>query len=171
MQRMATSFADAVRDLGAEGVSYRDMGYLLSGDYDPKDLTTREQVITLQQQILAQARDWGRKVMIRSGNVYAVSYADVIADMDIFGTAYSILDEDIPFYQIALHGYVDYTSEPLDMAGDPEEVLLRSAEYGAGLSYTFMAESADILVDTNYTEYTGIAWDAWGEEAMETLLA
>ncbi len=163
--RMAANFAEAARDLGAS-VSYRDMGYLLSGDYDPRDITTREEVIVQQQEILAAARESGLGVMIRSGNDYALGQADLVVDMDLFGTGYSIVDEDIPFYQIAVHGYVNYTSESLNTCGDWETYLLRSAEYGSGLSFTLMASSADVLVDTYYTAYTGANWDAQRDEVI-----
>ena len=166
--RMAENFAGAAAELGA-GVSYRDMGYLLAGDYDAEAITTREDSVAQQRAIMAAAADKGCGVMIRSGNDYALSGADIVADMDLFGSGYSILDEDIPFYQIALHGRANYASESLNMTGDWETTLLRSAEYGAGLSYTFMAESADVLVDTYYTQYTGASWDAVKEEALALL--
>ena len=166
--RMAENFAAAAAELGAN-VSYRDMGYLLAGDYDAEDITTREESIARQREIMAAAADRGCKVMIRSGNDYALSGADIVSDMDLFGNGYSIVDEDIPFYQIALHGRANYASEPLNMAGDWETALLRSAEYGSGLSYAFMAEDADVLVDTYYTQYTGASWDAVKDSAVAVL--
>ena len=168
IQRMAANFQSAAGDLGC-GVSYRDMGYLLGGDYDSESITTREQAAAQQSAIMAAAQQAGSRVMVRNGNDYALGNCDVICEMDLFGTQYSILDEDIPFYQIALHGLVDYASQPLNMVGDRESVLLRSAEYGAGLSYTFMARDADILVDTYYTQYTGATWSAARDDAIAIL--
>ncbi|MBQ8953130.1 MAG: hypothetical protein IJ048_03355 [Clostridia bacterium] len=167
--RMAENFAGAAAGAGAN-VSYRDVGYLLGGDYDPKDITTREESLAQQQAIMAEAAGRGMKVMIRSGNDYALSGADIIADMDLFGNGYSIVDEDVPFYQIALHGRVDYASESLNMTGDWQTTLLRSAEYGAGLAFTFMGAPADVLVDTHYTQYTGTSWEAVGGEAVAALV-
>ncbi|MBO4298305.1 MAG: hypothetical protein J5998_05860, partial [Clostridia bacterium] len=169
VDRMAENFAAAAAGFGAN-VSYRDMGYLLAGDYDADDITTREESVARQRQIMAAAAEKGCRVMIRSGNDYALDRADIISDMNLFGNGYSILDEDIPFYQIALHGRVNCVSEPLNMAGDWENTLLRSAEYGTGLSYTFMAEDADVLVDTHYTQYTGASWDAVKDDALAVLL-
>ena len=168
IERMARNFASAAADVNA-GVSYRDMGYLLSGDYDPRDITTREESLAQQRRILLDAADGGCAVMIRSGNDYALGCADVISDMDLFGNGYSIVDEDVPFYQIALHGRVNYASESLNMTGDWETALLRSAEYGSGIAFTFMAAPADELVDTHYTQYTGASWDAVKDEAIAIL--
>ena len=167
-QWMAENFAEACGRLNA-GVSYRDMGYLLAGDYDPRAITGREASVKQQREIMEKAGENSR-VMIRSGNVYALDCADVVSDMDLFGSGYSIVDEDIPFYQIAIHGSVNYASESLNMTGDWQTTLLRSAEYGSGIAFTFMGEDADILVDTHYTQYTGTSWDAVKEEAKAVLL-
>ena len=169
IQRMADNFASAAQKAGAN-VSYRDMGYLLAGDYDPNGITTREKSLAQQRAIMAAAGDKGLKVMIRSGNDYALGAVDVISDMDLFGNGYSIVDEDIPFYQIALHGRVNYVSESLNMTGDWQTTLLRSAEYGSGLAFTFMGAAADELVDTHYTQYTGASWAALKDSAVDTLV-
>ena len=166
--RMAQNFAAAAAGLNAN-VSYRDMGYLLSGDYDPTDVTTREESLAQQRQIMRDAAAAGCRVMIRSGSDYALDCADLVSDMDLFGNGYSIVDEDVPFYQIALHGCVNYVSESLNMTGDWETTFLRSAEYGAGIAFTFMGAAADELVDTHYTQYTGASWNAVKDEAISVL--
>ena len=56
----------------------------------------------------------------------------------IHGAKYTIIDRHVPIYQMALHGFVDYTDESLNLTQNMEEVLLNSAEYGAGLSFTLM---------------------------------
>lgn len=74
--------------------------------------------------------------MINMGNEYAAVYSDMITNMDLQGSEYSILDEYVPFYQMAVHGYINYTGEALNLVGNMEDELLRSAEYGAGLYFT-----------------------------------
>ena len=105
--------------------------------------------------------------MINKGNDYAVAYADMVTNMDLAGSAYTIIDKQVPFYQIALHGYVNYTGEPLNLTQDYEEELLKSVEYGAGLSFTLMKESAFTLQNTLYTEYFGADYDSWKDKMLE----
>lgn len=136
-------------------VSFRDVGYMLSSNFDTKDLTTREEVLRQQVEALASMRQNGQSVMVRQGNDYAAVYANVITDMDFDGSQYSIIDEYVPFYPAALHGHVTYTGVSLNLADDAEEVLLRSAEMGAGLQYTLIAESVQTLQDSFYSEYYG----------------
>ncbi len=149
----------------AYGVAFRDIGNLLSADYYVNDMTTREQVKRMNIASLQKAREAGEAVMIKEGYDYAMPYADVITDMDLDGVEYSILDASVPFYQIAIHGAVNYTGKPINLANDFRTDLLRCAEYGAGLNFTFMAEDTWVLQDSFYTSYYGAKYDAWKEEA------
>ena len=151
----------------AYGVAFRDIGYLLSGDYNPKSTVTREEAKTMNVQSMLDAQDAGQKVMIRAGNDYALPYADIITDMDLLGTKYSILDQMVPFYQIAIHGMKDYTGEALNISGDYVQEFLRCVEYGAGLNFTFIAEDATILQDTRHSTLFGASYTSWKEEALE----
>lgn len=170
MLRMSKNFSDAVEKYGAAGISYRDMGYLLSADYNHKNPTSRERSLSLQLEGMQYADDKQQKIMIHSGNIYALGLADVVTHMDLATYNYTIMDDQIPFFQIAVHGRLNYTSVPLNMSGDMETMLLRSAEYGAGLGFTFMYEDTDALVDTEYTAYVSTSWNRWKDQASEVML-
>ena len=108
---------------------------------------------------------------IKRGYDYALPYADLVTDMNLQGTEYSIIDRNVPFYQIALHGAVDYTGQAINLADDWQEELLRCAEYGAGLNFTFMAKDAQALQDSWYSGYFGASWSAWRDEASALIAA
>lgn len=165
----ATNLINKLSNLGAKGVAFRDIGNLLSGDYNPKHTVTREQVKQMNIDTMLEAKDAGERVMIKEGYDYAMPYADVITDMDLDGIKYSIIDAMVPFYQIAIHGAVDYTGEPINLADDWQTEILRCAEYGAGLNFTFMAEDAKILQDTFHTGFFGAGYDAWVEDAVQII--
>lgn len=135
------------------GVSFHDIGEDLSSDFNKRHITTREEARVKQQSMLQETKDSGTKIMVNSGNAYSVPYADVITNMDLKGSEYTILDRTVPFYQIALHGYVDYTSFPINTNGNETEEILHCAEYGAGMNFSIMTESAFTLQKTLYTEY------------------
>ena len=120
-----------------------------------------------QAEKLKSLDDNGTDIMINMGNDYAVAYADMVTNMDLEGTEYSIIDKKIPFYQLAIHGYVNYTGEALNLTQNTQNELLNSAEYGAGLAFTFMKESAFELQNTLYTEYFGADYSAWHDEMLE----
>ncbi len=167
--RSAERLIKTLADRKAYGVAFRDIGNLLSGDYNVNDLVTREQVKQMNIYTLQQAHTAGEAVMIKEGYDYAMPYADLITDMDLNGTEYSIIDASVPFYQIALHGAVNYTGKPINLANDWRSELLRCAEFGAGLNFTFMKEDGKLLQDTTYTGYFGACFADWEAQAIQLI--
>ena len=106
----------------------------------------------------------GQKIMTNMGNDYTLGVTDFITNMDLNGSGYTILDAAVPFYQIAIHGYVNYAGEALNLTADCEEELLKSAEYGAGLYFSLMDADATELQNTKYTQYFGANYEASKDE-------
>lgn len=165
-QRCASNLINGLKDRGAAGIAFRDIGNLLSADYQDSNTVTREQAKAQDTQTLEDAVATGMKVIIKEGNAYAIPYADLITDMNLSGNAYALLDYSVPFYQIAIHGLKDYTGEALNMAGDPQTLLLESAEYGAGLNFTFMEKDTRVLKDTLFSCYTSSHYAPWKDEVI-----
>ncbi len=168
-QRGVNNLLTFLKDQNAAGVSFRDIGSMLSADYNPKNTTTRERVKQMNVETLQAAHANGQAVAIKEGYDYALPYADLVTDMDLNGTEYSIIDADVPFYQIAIHGSVDYTGKSINLSGDWQTELLRCAEYGAGLEFTFMQEDTKELQDTLYSGYYGASYASWKEHALQIL--
>ena len=168
-QRSTDNLINALAERKAYGVAFRDIGNLLSADYYANDMVTREQVKQMNINSLKQAKAAGEAVMIKEGYDYAMPYADIITDMDLNGVEYSILDASVPFYQIALHGAVNYTGKPINLSNDWQTEFLRCAEYGAGLNFTFMAENTKVLQDTFHSGYFGANYSAWKDDAVKLI--
>ncbi|MBQ4619482.1 MAG: hypothetical protein IJB25_06335 [Clostridia bacterium] len=161
---MAENLIEKLDEMDAAGVAFRDIGSLLSADYNPKALTTREQVKKMNVETMLSAKECGQKIQIKEGFDFAVPYADLITDMDLIGTEYSLIDAAVPFYQIALHGRVEYTGMPINISADWETELLDCAQYGAGLNFTFMAEDAKIVQETYHSGLYGAFYDEWADD-------
>ena len=142
-------------------VSYKDNGYILSADYNQDRELTRAQARINQVEKMQNVKDAGLSLMINAGNDYAVKNADFITNMSFHGNKYAILDETVPFYQIALHGYKNYAGVPLNLGYEQEQILLESAECGAGLFFVFMGETEKAIQETDFTEYYSACFDSW----------
>lgn len=162
---MVDNLVGAARQYNAN-VSFEDIGMELSSDFYKKGVVTRQTVMDDHVRMLSGIKDSGMKVMINMGNNYAIPYSDIVTNMDLSGSDYTILDEEVPVYQMAMHGYISYTGEPLNLTQNEEEELLRSAEYGAGLAFTLMDETAFTLQNTLYTQYFGAEYDSWHDEMV-----
>lgn len=149
-------------------VAFRDTGMDLSSDYYLKDTVSRQAAMESQAETMKKIKDGGQNNMINMGNDYAVAYADMVTRMDLAGSGYTILDAEVPFYQLAIHGFVNYTGRPLNVCGNEQQELLESAEYGAGLSFSLMRETTFALQKTLYTEYYASDFDAVHDRMLET---
>lgn len=147
--------SNAATEYGAAGVALRDIGSILSADYDAKNLTTREEARLQQEAKLASLHEKGQLIMTRTAHDYTAVLSDVVTDFDLDGTTYRIIDAVIPFYPAALHGSVTYTGPALNLAEDREELLLRSAEMGASLQFSLMAGNVQELQDSWFSDYYG----------------
>lgn len=166
-KKMSENLKDFALKNSMTGVSFRDVGKDLSADYNDDRRVSREAVKKMQVEVLDEIKKEKLGVMVQGGNDYILPYADIITNMDLFGNEYLILDEKIPFYEIAIHGYVNYTGKAINIAPYSQNELLKAASYGAGLYYVFMGENTAKLQDTTYTEYYGAGFDSWKEKAQE----
>lgn len=169
-KKNASNLINDLKERGAAGVAFRDIGNLLSADYYVQNTVTREKTKKMNVETLAEAKDSGLKVSVKEGNEYAVPYADLITDMNLTGNAYGIIDRSVPFYQIALHGLKDYTTEAINLAADYQTALLECAEYGAGLNFTFMKMDTPVLQNTAYSCYTAASYDRWKDELVPAIV-
>lgn len=166
---MMDKLRDSALNDHADGLAFEDVGNLLSADYNPKNLVTREEAMQLQAAALQNAKEKGLNLMVRGGNLYALEHANLVSDTTLSGVPYFVLDELVPFFDIATHGLTQKTGKPLNLTGDWEEELLQSAQRGAGLSFLFMKSAPLALHDTNYSNYYGASYDLWAKRAKDIL--
>ena len=120
-----------------------------------------------QVEKLKAVKTSGQNILINYGNIYALPYSTMITNMELDGNKHTLLDANVPFLQTAIHGYVNYTGTPINISGNDVREVLTAAEYGAGLHFTFMKESAFALQKTLYTEYYGSDYATWHDRMLE----
>lgn len=161
------SYLSKISSYGVTNIGFEDIGNSLAGDYNPKDRVSREASMNMQVDKLKSLKESGSLVMTTSGNQYAVPYSDYVTDLDIDTKAVNIIDESVPFYQIALHGLVNYSGSAINLSEDQTDMILKSAETGAGLYYTFMHAQTSVLQDGEYTQYYACNFTDWKDTAVE----
>ena len=149
--RAVSTLTEAAQRWPANGIALADYGSLLYSDFSRKNGLSRDGALLAQRETLRSLRAQGTPVLLSGAYDYALAGTDCVTDMELFGGEYDILDTHIPFYQIALHGYVTYTAGALNLAEDYDTALLRSVEYGAGLSYRFLEIDYSELKNSAYT--------------------
>lgn len=154
-------------DLEGGNISFADMSTELSGDYNYKKRVSREKTMNMITDKYKELEKNGTKVMTNSDFFYNVPDSDIMTGMVLNTKKFNIVDESIPFYQIALHGIVNYTAESMNLSQDAKETFLKSAELGANLYYTITKEPASTLQDSKYTEYFATDYSLWKDTIIE----
>lgn len=97
-----------------------------------------------------------RSLMIDTGNLYAIKYADCVINIpdSSFAEKYGFCRQ-VPFMAILLHGICDYSLTPANLQPEPRLAMLTAVEYGAIPCYRWYCselsteEKADML---NYNQ-------------------
>ena len=152
--KLQTVVAGFVRKNGNSGlpVVVTDLADTLYGDYNRNATVHRQQAAQLTAKALATlAGEDG--VAMYGGNAYALPMASYVGNISLMSSGFSVLDADVPFYALVLHGYVELCGEPLNYQADSENALLESLAAGVQLSCCWMAADSSVLKDTAYSQY------------------
>lgn len=162
-EKALSSFIKDADKLGLKNIAFNSIGNKLGADYHPRKGISRQANMNLQvKQISALA---SRENVFYNSNMYVVPYADLLIDFPIHAQGTSLEDESIPFFPIALHGYVRYTGDSINISNDYITNLLNSAETGAGLYFIFMEATGDELQESDFTYFFGANYDSWKDSA------
>lgn len=101
-------------------------------------------------------------------NAYALPYTDYITDVPLSSGQYDIFDYDIPFYQMIIHGFIPYSSEPVNFSPNPQYQLLKSVVYGSALQYDLIHENSDTIKDTEADIYFSGGYDMIAQDYEKT---
>ncbi len=151
------------------GISLRDLGNELHSDKRRTNMISREQAKDIVTEALDSLKKTGRELMVTGGNDYALAQADYVIDVPMQATMFHIVDEEIPLYQMIVHGSVEYAGTQMNLnSADTRDRLLKAVEYGASCHYMFTEQDATQMKYTGMNRYYSTAFDLWKEKAAES---
>ena len=138
---------------GLTGASVSNLTSSLYGDYGKREISRADakELVTEGYKLLTEKLDNG--ILAESANAYAIPYASHIVNVPLNSSRFDIFNEDIPFYQIVLHGIVPYSAEAINADANPDDMLLMAAATGSLLNYDMIYEKASELKDTEFDVY------------------
>lgn len=148
-------------------LSLKDLGDELNSDYNEKRLITREEAKQIAEEQLSKLDAAVDKLMIQGGNAYSLPYAESVVFAPLTNSAFNLTDDAIPFYEIVLHGFIDYAGSPLNMEDDQgiQIHILKALETGANLNYTWFYAKSSAVKDTAYNDLYASNYADWIDEA------
>ncbi|MBR5164786.1 MAG: hypothetical protein IKW87_04420 [Ruminococcus sp.] len=160
---IASSYAKA----GLTGAAVDNAALSLYGDYGKKGIS-RYKAMTLAEEAFGKLSDSLDNGFIADGaNAYALPYVSHITNVPLSSSRFDIFNEDVPFYQIVMHGLVPYSTTPVNGDADPSQLLLMAAATGSSLSYDMIYNETSKLKDTDYDRYYYANYHYWADTAAE----
>lgn len=148
----------------ATSVIYSDFGRT---NFEGKEHFLREDSMKLLVDGYKKLNDAGISIMAQECNAYALPYVSAITNVPLYSSNYDLFDYDIPFYQMLIHGYIPYSSKPVNASSNADELRLLSILSGAGIHYELMYSEPGEFSDSEYDKYFYSNYNGWLEIAAQ----
>ena len=162
-----TFYEKFIENYGAyenKSISLSTIGSALNSDFDEKDPYNRNDAKTLTMEFLDRVNQDMTSVMSESGNVYTWQYVDKMLNVSLQSSRSLYSTATVPFMGVVLHGSVEFTGSPINMAGDIKYEILRAIENGAGLYFILSYENTELLKeDYTLSNYYSVRYEIWGK--------
>lgn len=166
--RYVDQFTAKIDKYDIDGISLRDLGNVLHSDKKRTNVINREEALDVVSASLAQIEAVGRNIMVNDGNDYSFAYADDIINAPLTDNDYYIVDETVPFYEMLIHGYIDYSGAVINLSDTYEgaDIVLNLIETGASPHFMFSQESSSAIKDTGLNRFYSTQYDNWKADAV-----
>ena len=153
------------RETGVSGLQEEGAGTLLMTDYAAESAMSRRDVMLAQRSLLQRmVQDFG-SVRLTSGNAYALMNGALLTRLP--SSSYlTMLDEQIPFYPLVLHGLTDYLCGDYMDFYEQRSQLLSAVAVGGSVSFTLTWEDTEKLAYSDTAAYYSTAFPLWREDVL-----
>lgn len=166
--RYVDQFTAKIGKYNVDGISLRDLGNTLHSDKKRTNIITREEALDVVKASLGQLEATNKKIMVNDGNDYAFAYADDIINAPVSDNDYYIVDATVPFYEMLIHGYIDYSGGVINLSDtyDKSDIVLGLVEAGASPHFMFTYQSSSEIKDTGLNRFYSTNYDNWRDDAI-----
>lgn len=166
--RYTDKFSSKITKYDISGISLRDLGSELHSDKKRTNVIDREAALDVVNAALAEMEATGKQIMVNDGNDYSFAYADDMINVPLTDNDYYIVDETVPFYEMLLHGYVDYSGSVINLSDtyDKTDIVLNLVETGASPHFMFSYEESSDIKNTGLNRFYSVNYDNWRDDAV-----
>lgn len=157
-----------MKKIEVSGISFRDLGSILYSDKKRKEFITREMAKDVVLAMIEKSADAQEHLMFDNALGYVLPYADDILNVSFYKNSYVYMNEEVPFYEMVIHGYVDYCGKSYNLNKNlpMAEECLEMIENGAYPHFTFTWEDSSELKYTGLNNYFSTTFETWYEDAV-----
>ncbi|MFW5788051.1 MAG: DUF5696 domain-containing protein, partial [Halanaerobiales bacterium] len=166
---LVNGFLGDYKQLDVNGLAVNDMGdeYYSNFRRNKQLLVDRGQTVTLIQKQLKKINEEIQKIMVRGGNIPSLNHTNFVVEAPLLGGSDNLLDRSIPFYQMVLKGYINYSGSPFNMSNTPRESFLKLIETGAIPYFRGRYRESDLYLESVFNKNYSIYYQDWISSAGE----
>ncbi|MCR5599995.1 MAG: hypothetical protein K6G33_04550 [Ruminococcus sp.] len=165
--KVSGEIADSYSKAGLSGVSLASLTSSLYGDYGKKNISRAKSEELLRKSYEKINSKLSGGILADSANAYALPYVSHITGVPMSSGRFDLFDEDIPFYQLVMHGVIPYSTTAVNGDADSERLLLMAAATGSCLSYDMIHSETSELKDTEYDVLYYANYKYWTDTAAK----
>lgn len=165
--RYVDKFVEKMGKIENVGISLRDMGDSLYSDKKRTEVIDRNQAMNIVKAQFEKIDGLGRNVMVSGGNDYTFAYLEDIINAPISQNEYFIVDTEVPFYEMLIHGSINYTGKAINLSDvyDQTDIVLQLIETGASPHFTFTWKESNKMKYSGLNRYYATTYENWKEDA------
>ncbi len=168
LHRYTDAFVKKIGKYDISGISLRDLGNELHSDKKRTNIIDREAALDVVTAALGDMKDTGKSILLNAGNDYAFGYADDMINVPLSSNDYYIIDETVPFYEMLIHGYIDYAGSVINLSDTYEksDIVLNLVENGAAPHFMFSWENSSDIKTTALNRFYSTSYENWKDDAV-----
>lgn len=156
-----TAFLQKAAAFRLDGLRFERMGKYIPYNYGTRRYMTAADSLAVYRKMTDNARAVFGQVEAEGGNTSLLGMADFFTDVPYDDFGYQFTTASVPFYQIALHGLVEYTGQPGNLSSDLEREVLRWVEMGYTPFFELTYDNTEELMYTSYQSLFSAQYTDW----------
>lgn len=167
VETYTSSMLKGMESINSTGIGLSDMADLLNSDFLKKKQIDRTESETISITALQAMSEKQFDLLADGGNAYALPYISKLANAPMSSSGYKIEDESIPFYQMVVRGYVEYTGSPYNLSTylNDREYVLKTLEYGSNVYFKWIYEENQSIKETEHNDLYAMNYKIWLDNA------
>jgi len=157
------------RRMGLDGLALADMGDFITESIHRRNQVDREHSRLIAESQLERLTDSFSNLVVFGGNDYSLAFASHIVDAPVESDVFFIIDYEVPFFPMVVHGFIEFAGRPANIREDfhPTSVLLNSMATGASPRYMFTGQPTRAAVFSPHERFYSTHYVNWMEQAVD----